>query len=100
LARETVKCIWNSTSPGDDYEDEYTAIILAALNRARVEKSDRCTWPGCGQPAFCASGNFGNQLVCAWHFKLTNGLPAEEVGTRHGVVQILKEETVKGGEDK
>jgi hypothetical protein len=35
-----------------------------------------CAWPGCHQPALCSSGNFGGQLVCSDHFKITNGTPA------------------------
>lgn len=33
----------------------------------------RCEWPGCAQDALCQSGNFGNKLVCADHFQITNG---------------------------
>jgi hypothetical protein len=29
-----------------------------------------CAWPGCGEPALCASGN-----VCRTHFAITNGGP-------------------------
>jgi hypothetical protein len=36
-------------------------------------KDDTCQWPGCNNPALCASGNFGGKLVCEHHFQITNG---------------------------
>jgi hypothetical protein len=37
----------------------------------------QCTWPGCTNNALRQSGNFGNQLVCSKHFKVTNGTKTE-----------------------
>lgn len=39
---------------------------------------DACEWPGCDEPALCSSGNFGGKLVCAEHFKITNGFGVDE----------------------
>lgn len=32
-----------------------------------------CEWHNCSNEALCRSGNFGNKLVCATHFAITNG---------------------------
>lgn len=37
------------------------------------DTTDKCEWPDCSQPALCSSGNYGNRLVCAGHFDVTNG---------------------------
>lgn len=37
-----------------------------------------CSWPGCERPALCESGSFGNQLVCAKHFAITNGTSSHD----------------------
>lgn len=39
--------------------------------------SELCEWPACAAPALCRSGNFNDRLVCAEHFKITNGTPSE-----------------------
>lgn len=43
-----------------------------------IAAMDRCEWPGCDKPALCSSGNYGNKLVCAEHFEITNGVAAVE----------------------
>ena len=35
--------------------------------------SEICDWPGCSNPALCATGNAGGALVCRRHFEVTNG---------------------------
>lgn len=33
-----------------------------------------CEWPSCSTKALCRSGNYGDRLVCAHHFTITNGI--------------------------
>lgn len=40
-----------------------------------TENNCLCEWPGCNRPAHCRSGNVNGALVCATHFKITNGIP-------------------------
>jgi hypothetical protein len=52
-----------------------TLLSVASSTGTGPASAERhCEWPGCAQPAFCRSGNFGSRLVCRDHFKITNGL--------------------------
>lgn len=57
---------------------EVALRLLRAL-AAFAPESDHCQWPGCAEPALCSSGNFGGLLVCAGHFRITNGVAAVDV---------------------
>lgn len=49
------------------------AELEKELAGRELAKPDRCNWPGCDEPGLCQSGNFGNLVVCAEHFRYTNG---------------------------
>jgi hypothetical protein len=46
----------------------------AAPQRERAD--EHCEWPNCNAVALCSSGNFEGRLVCADHFRITNGTDA------------------------
>ncbi len=50
---------------------EYHSVEQPA--QATAPGRARCEWPKCSREALCSSGNFSNRLVCAEHFKITNG---------------------------
>jgi hypothetical protein len=60
----------------------------AALQQ-QIEKDGVCQWPQCGRPALCSSGNFGGRLVCAEHFKLTNGVLLQQIETLRQALREL-----------
>lgn len=47
-----------------------------SVTATTVPQDGRCAWPKCNNDALCRSGNFGDQLVCEEHFRITNGSAA------------------------
>lgn len=49
--------------------------------------NEKCQWPGCDSDALCQSGNVGGALVCADHFKITNG--KNRTAEQEGIMKLL-----------
>lgn len=58
--------------------DRLLALSTTTVDRMLERYGERCAWPGCRRPALCSSGNLGGHLVCAEHFRITNGTARDD----------------------